>query len=171
MNIGTYSATESQTFTIADAKYLASRIEAGLTYLRLYCGQLSEQKVKELTLEAAILLKAGILEKVIYGYKKDGDVKYALVYKVNNLGQIEAENEDSTSINPPTGMEGSSWFSFLTRRSNPKLTQSDLERIQQILPIQRSNGEEPSMINGSYGQHNSYSRNGYGMTRSVYTGL
>ncbi len=164
----TYSATQSQTFTIADAKYLASRIKVGLTYLRLYCGILTEQSVENLTLEAAILLKAGLLEKVVYGYKKDGIVKYALIFTVNEQGQIEAANENPSPFDPPPYLEGATWFSFLTRRSNPNLTSADRESIEQLLPIDRETGVEPSLSNGTLTNNDSYYRNGYGMTRSVY---
>jgi len=171
MYSGTYSATQTETFTIADARYLASRIKIGLTYLRLYCGGISEQYVENLTLEAAILLRAGLLEKVIYGYKKDGEVKYALIYTVNNLGQIEAANDNPSSLDMPPYLGDATFFTFLTRRYNPGLTQADRDAVERLLPIHRGTGTEPSMINGTRSGNDSYYRNGYGMTRSVYTSV
>ena len=106
----TYSTTltASQTFTIADAKYLASRIAADLTQLRLYYGNLTEQKVQDLTFEAAILLKAGLLDNVKYGYQKDDKWVFALSYSVNYLGQLEVANDSPGGIDATADVTGAS---------------------------------------------------------------
>lgn len=171
MNSGSYTSSESQTFSIADARYLASRIKTGLTYLRLYCGHISEQYVENLTLEAAILLKYGLLERVVYGYKRNGEVKYALIFTVNHLGQLVAADDNPSILDLPPYMEDTTFFTFLTKRHNPELTQADRDAIEGILPIQRDTGTEPSMINGTTSTADSYYRNGYGMTRSTYTSI
>jgi hypothetical protein len=172
----TYSNTrtvnQTQTFTITDARYLASRIATGLDYLRLYCGQLTEQEVHNFTMEAAILLKAGLLENVKYGYQKANKWVYALSYSVNYLGQIEATNDSPSALDPPPAVDlsGAVWASSLTRRSNSTLSQTDRDAIEELLPISRSIGSEPSSINGTWSNDDSYFRNGFGMTRSYFSG-
>ncbi len=168
----TYSNTQtrslSETFTIADAKYLASRIAHGLTILRVYCGQLTPQKVQDFALEAAILLKFGLLENVKYGYQKNGDWVYAIGYFVNNLGQVEAANDAPSIIDLPSNLNGASWYSILTRRQNPSLSREDLSQVEQLLPIKRSNGTEPGSANGAWATDDSYSRNGVGLIRQQF---
>lgn len=168
----TYSNTQtrslSETFTIADAKYLASRIAHGLTLLRLYCGQLTPQKVQDLALEAAILMKFGLLANVKYGYQKDGNWIYAIGYSVNILGQVEATNGDPSIIDLPTNLDGAEWHSFLTRRRNQNLSREDLEQVEQLLPIKRSDGTEPGSVNGYWTTDDSYCRNGIGLNRQQF---
>ncbi len=168
----TYSNTQtrslSETFTIADAKYLASRIAHGLTLLRVYCGQLTPQKVQDLALEAAILLRFGLLESVKYGYQRNGNWIYAIGYSVNNLGQVESANDEPSIIDLPTNLNGASWHSFLTRRHNPSLSGEDLGQVEELLPIKRSNGTEPGSANGTWATDDSYSRNGVGLSRQQF---
>ena len=162
----TNTTTQSETFTIADAKYLASRISHGLTFLRVYCGQLTPQKVQDLAVEAAILLKFNLLETVKYGYERDGNWIYGINYSVNQLGQIESINDSPSVIDIPTNLDGARWHSFLTRRHNPNLSPADIEEIEHLLPINRTSGTEPSSANGTWSTDDSYYRNGIGMSRS-----
>jgi len=166
----TYSTTlsASQTFTIADAKYLASRIASDLTQLRLYYGQLTEQKVQDLTVEAAILLKAGLLSNVKYGYQKDGKWVFALSYSVNYLGQLEVANDSPGGVDATANVTGASWSSYLTRRHNPNLSAEDLKAIDELLPIQRGGGSEPSASNGAWSNDKTYYRNGTDISRGQF---
>lgn len=164
----TRTENQTSTFTIADAKYLASRIATGLTYLRLYCGLITEQHIQNLAIEAAILLKYGLLENVKYGYQKDGYWKFAISYSVNYLGQVESSDDNPTTMNPPSDLEGVTWHSFLTRRRNQNLNQADLDAIEEMLPIHRGHGVEPSSANGYGTTDDSYYRNGYGMARGQF---
>jgi hypothetical protein len=166
----TYSTTltASQTFTIADAKYLASRIASDLTQLRLYYGQLTEQKVQDLTVEAAILLKAGLLDNVKYGYQKEGKWVFAISYSVNYLGQLEVVNDSPGGIDATANVTGASWSSWLTRRNNPNLSAQELREIEQLLPIQRGSGTEPSTTNGAWSTDKTYYRNGSAISRGQF---
>jgi hypothetical protein len=168
----TYSNTQTrsltETFTIADAKYLASRIAHGLTLLRLYCGQLTSQKVQDLVLEASILMKFGLLDNVRYGYQKNEDWVYALGYSVNDLGQVVASNDEPSIFDLPTNLNEAEWHSFLTRRYNPSLNTEDLAKIEQLLPIKRSSGTEPGSSNGNWTTDDAYYRNGVGLKRQQF---
>jgi hypothetical protein len=166
----TLSTTQTQTFTIADAKYLASRVAAGLTYLRIYdpTGYLTVQKVQDLTVEAALLLKAGLLGTIKYGFQKDGSWVFALRYSVNYFGQIEAANDNPSAIDPPPNLDGTAWSSSLTERDNPSLSQADRDAIDELLPFKRSSGAEPSSAKGTWNNDDGYYRNGYGMNRGQF---
>ena len=86
----TYSltTTTSHTFTIADAKYLASRIATDLAQVRLFYDQPSDQMIQDYAIEAAVLLKFGILQSVKYGFQINDNWIFALDYSVNYLGQL-----------------------------------------------------------------------------------
>lgn len=165
----TNTTTETDTFTIADARFLASRIKIVLSQYRLWGGAISEQYIENLTLEAAILLKAGILGKIIYGFERNDKVIHAVTFTVNSLGQLTSANDEPSSLGTKPDLIGTTFFSFLTKRHNAALNQADLVAINELLPIHRKDGTEPNMTNGSTSIGDSYYRNGYGMTRSVYT--
>lgn len=166
----TYSTTltASQTFTIADAKYLASRIASDLTQLRLFYGQVTEQKVQDLVVEAAILLKAGLLGNVKYGYQKNNEWIFALSYTVNYLGQVELANDSPGSVDPSADVTGASWMSYLTRRHNPNLTDAERRAVEELLPIKRTGFAEPSSAGGAWSNDKTYYRNGTDMARGQF---
>ena len=168
----TLTATQTQTFTIADAKYLASRIATDLDQIRLYYGHiatsLTEQRIQEFAVEAAVLLKFGLLSSVKYGFRKANDWKFYVNYKVNHLGQLEASNDAPGDIDPNAPVEGSSFYSHLTTRNNPNLTAEEEASIHASLPVQRGTGDEPSSANGTLSNDKSFYRNGIGMDRSQF---
>lgn len=166
----TYSTTltTSQTFTIADAKYLASRIATDLGLLRIYYGGLTAGDVENLTLEAAILLKFGLLEHVKYGYRKGGSWAYFVSYSVNYLGQLEVTNDSPGAIDSQANVTGATWYSLLTRRNNSNLSAEEIANINQLIPIQRSVGVVPNFANGTLNADKTYYRNGTDMSRSQY---
>ena len=164
----TFTTTSTSTFTIADAKYLASRIASDLTQIRLYYGHITEKKVQDFAVEAAILLKFGLLRSVKYGFRISDDWVYYVSYYVNNLGQLEASNNAPGDIDPTVDITGASWYSHLITRDNPDLSDEQVAAIEQDLPIQRGTGAEPNSDNGILNNDRSYYRNGIGLARSQY---
>jgi hypothetical protein len=166
--MNTLTRSQTNTFTIADAQYLASRIASDLTQIRLYYGYLTEQKVKDLAVEAAILLKFGLLKSVKYGFRKGDDWVYYVSYYVDDLGQLQASNDSPGDIDPTVDNTGASWYSHLEMRENPDLNTEQVAAIKQDLPIQRTSGIEPNSNNGILNNDKSYYRNGIGLTRGQY---
>ena len=168
----TLTNSESHNFTIADAKYLASRIAADLTQIRLYYGHatsyLTDQKIQDLAVEAAVLLKFGLLSSVKYGFRKADEWKFYVSYRVNQLGQLEASNDAPGDIDPSAQVEGTSWYSHLVPRRNFDMTVEEEAAIRRDLPIQRQDGTEPSTRNGTLSNDKSYYRNGVSMDRQQF---
>lgn len=170
----TQSLTRSitQTFSIADARYLASRIASDLAQVRLYYGHadpyLTEQKVDDLVVEAAILLKFGLLDNVKYGFKRDGNWVFALSYTVNSQGQLEVPNDSPGGVYSQANVEGASWYSHLAKRHNPSISSEDRAAIIADLPIQRTAGQEPGTAGGSWDNDKTYYRNGTGIQRGQF---
>lgn len=164
--------TTSRTFTIADAKYLASRISTDLNQIRLYYGDgsgyLTDQKIQDLAVEAAVLLKFGLLDTVKYGFQRDGNWVFAVRYAVNSLNQLELANDSPGGIYSQANVSGASWQSYLTRRSSADVSAEDQAAIVADLPIQRSDGNEPSSVGGQWDDDKTYYRNGMGMQRGQF---
>jgi hypothetical protein len=167
-NSTTRTLSESESFTIADAKYLASRIASDLDQVRLYYGGVSSEHIQNLVAEAAILLKFGLLESVKYGYKRNGSWAYFVSYSVNYLGQLVAADDHPGGIDTQANVVGATWYSYLGRRTNHDLTEDDITKINQLIPIQRSFGVEPSFTGGTHTTDRSYYRSGTGVSRGQY---
>lgn len=165
-----YSQTLSNTttFTLSDAKYLASRIATDLTQMRLLYGKPTEQRVQDYAIEAAMLLKFGLLSSVKYGFQLNGNWIYAINYSVNYLGQLQTTNDDPGDIPSAEGVASATWHSFLTTRHNSDLSQTELDSINSQLPISRNNGDEPGSSHGTWVTEKTYSKNGVAMTRSYF---
>lgn len=168
--------TASQTFTIADARYLASRIATDLSQVRLHYGHftggyLTEQKVSDLAVEAAVLLKFGLLDNVKYGFQRDGNWVFAISYTVNSQGQLEVPNDAPGSIYSQADLTGTSWHSYLTQRYNPDVSTEDKKGIEESLPIQRTSGQEPGTAGGSWDNDKTYYKNGTSVQRGQFRSL
>lgn len=164
--------TTSQTFTIADAKYLASRISTALTQIRLHYGDadgyLTDQKIQDFAVEAAVLLKFGLLDTVKYGFQRDGNWVFAIRYTVNALNQLELADESPGGIYSQANVSGASWHSYLTRRHNTDVTAEERAAIIADLPIKRDDGNEPSSAGGQWVDDRTHFRNGIGMQRGQF---
>lgn len=169
---GSITRTSSQTFTIADSKFLASRISADLHQVRLHYGDaggyLTAQKIEDFTVEAAVLLKFGLLDNVIYGFQRDNNWVFALRYKVNSLNQLELASDTPGSIYAHADITGASWNSYLTRRDSSDVTAEQKAEIIADLPIQRSDGTGPGTANGQWDDDKTYYRNGTGVQRGQF---
>jgi len=164
--------TSSQTFTIADAKFLASRISADLHQVRLHYGDangyLTAQKIQDFTIEAAVLLKFGLLDNVIYGFQRDNNWVFALRYKVNSLNQLELASDTPGGIYAHADITGASWHSYLTKQESSDVTAAEKAEIVADLPIQRSDGTGPSSSNGQWDDDKTYYRNGTDIQRGQF---
>lgn len=164
--------TATRTFTITDAKYLASRISTDLNQIRLYYGDaggyLTDQKIQDLAVEAAVLLKFGLLDTVKYGFQRDGNWVFAVRYAVNSLNQLELADDSPGGIYSQANVSGASWHSYLTKKHNSDVSAEERAAIIADLPIQRTDGNEPSSAGGQWDNDKTYYRNGTGMQRGQF---
>lgn len=169
----TYSKTisEVQTFTLSDAKYLASRIASDLEQMRLFYGKPDEEHIQKLVVEAGMLLKFGLLDWVRYGYRKDNEWVFAVSYTVNSLGQLECADDSPGGIDANADIIGASWYSHLKTRTNPQLTTEERETIEKNRPIDRVTAKEPGSANGTWVEDKTYYRNNTGLNRGQFRSL
>lgn len=69
----TTSFTASTTFTVTNARHLATKVSADLKRMQRFYGLPSDQQIAEFELELVEYLKAGYLDKITYGFKRDGN--------------------------------------------------------------------------------------------------
>lgn len=163
----TVTATTTSTFTKTDAQYLASRIAADLKQVQLAYGSPSDDEINDYVIEAAVLLHYRLLSNVKYGYRLNGYWIFAIEYSTNYLGQLQT-NDMPGSIPTTAQLAGASWSSYLTRRTNADLSQTDINGINAVIPVDRVGGSEPVFSGGQWSSDKTYERNGVGVERRTY---
>lgn len=167
----TVTLTETETFTVTHAKRMASKVGADLTRLRRLYGAPDEAHILLFEAEVAVLLKAGVLKCISYGFRKDGDWLFALKYYATAGGTLVADN-DPGKIPLRLKLTRIPFFSFLEYNlSYYLLSREDQAALKQSLPLQRSSGTEPGTSGGYWSQDLMYSAGGRTLQRSVFMGV
>jgi hypothetical protein len=166
----TYSLTRTATFTITEARYIASKLGADLRNLNARYGWPRQQKIPDFVEETAQYLKAGYLDYVDFGFKNGEEWKLRLRYTAIAGGQLR----DDVPGGLPSAYDVAPYqfHSFLRQNDAfDALTAEARAAFKATLPIDRTPGTEPTAHAGSYGSSAQYSRSGHGLDRSLYSAL
>ena len=157
--------TQSQTFTITNARYLASKVKTDLTRMRNFYGSPSEASIEKFELELAALLAAGYLSKVTYGFRRNGAfVAPSIEYTAEQLAAGWA-NDRPGGIMIGANIVGATFYSFLEYNSKWfNLAQSDRMAFEDTLPVQRPTADTPG-VSGYYESDRSYASGGTALSR------
>lgn len=170
MMTSTVTWTETETFTITHAKRMASKVGTDLTRLRRLYGSPTEARIALFEAEVTVLLKAGVLKCISYGFRKDGNWLFALKYHVTADGTLVSDN-DPGKVPLGLGLTGTPFFSFLEYNSSFSLLSfEDQAALEESLPLQRNSGTEPGTSGGYWSQDLTYSAGGRALQRSVFKG-
>ena len=81
-----YSSSESQSFTITHAKKIAAKVATDLKRMQRFYNEPSDSRIEEYEEEITQFLKAGYLDKVSYGFKKNGNwIEHLYIIKLKTL--------------------------------------------------------------------------------------
>ncbi len=160
-----YTTTEAKTFTITHANYLASKVATDLKRMQRFYGSPNDRMIENYEREIALYLKHGYLEKVSYGFKKDGNwTEPTLIYHASDIEY--SANDDPGKVRPGCDISGASFYSFLEYSSKWfELTEKEKELFKNSLPINRSTADTPG-INGYLEHDRTYSAGGKALSRS-----
>jgi Bacterial HORMA domain family 1 len=162
------SITASSTFTITDARYVASKMGADLRNLNARYNRPAADTIDDFVLEAAMCLKAGYLKSVDFGFKKGNEWILRLRYTAVAGGQLR--DNAPGGLPAPADVTGFSFYSYLIWNDIfLALTTEERETFRATLPFLRGNADEPTTSSGRYGSNSEYSRHGTGLSRDVYS--
>lgn len=163
-----YTITETRTFTITHARYVASKIAADLELVHAYHRRPSLQDITEYAEEAALLLAARYLKSVEYGFRRDGLTIFALKYIGRSDGTLVGD--DASGRVYAEVKETDTFYSYLEYSDSfGKLSEVERERFKATLPVKRSGATPPQASpHGSWEQNRTYSTNGEGVVRTVF---
>ena len=166
----TYSQTRTATFTITEARYIASKLGADLRNLNARYNKPNLLWIPDYVEETAQYLKAGYLDYVDFGFKSGDEWKLRLRYTAVAGGQLR----DDVPGGLPSALDVAPYefHSFLSQNGAFfNLTVAERDRFQATLPINRTPGTEPTAYAGSYGSNSQYSRGGHGLDRNLYRAI
>jgi hypothetical protein len=156
---------QSQTFTITNARYLASKVRTDLKRIQQFYGSPSDSLIDFFESEMAALLNAGYLEKVSYGFKKNGMfIEPTVQYTAAQLA-AQLTNDRPGGIPAYANITGSTFHSFLEySRAWSHLTRQDRDAFEGQLSYQRTDGVAPS-TSGYFDSDRSYTSGGTTLAR------
>lgn len=159
--------TESSTFTVTNARHIATKVSADLKRMQRFYGEPSDVFINNCEEELIALLKAGYLNKVTYGYKRDEKyIEPTLQYTAQDLALIEYDDDDPGRVRPGADVAGASFYSFLTYSSKWfSLNQEEKDKFNEALTIKRSHAEEPGS-SGYFIKDKTYSSGGKALSRA-----
>lgn len=138
--------TRTATQTTTQARRLASKIGSELLQLQALYGSPNDEKIEKFITEAELYLAAGYLDSVRYGFKRDGQVIFELVYTASDATSI---NDKPGRIPVDVNVSGSAWFSYL-KQNNAwwSLSSAQREAFRAKLPLERTFAGEPELAPG-----------------------
>lgn len=166
MSQGTYTTTNSETFTVTHAIHIAIKIGTDLKRMQRFYGKPDDTRIDNYEKEAIALLKGDYLDRIEYGFKtNDGEWRIALKYEARQGGILIAD-DDPGGIRPSADITGCQFHSFLvTNQRWTTLSQADQELVYKEAGVsfRRTEGDEPL---GEWTVDRVYSAGGRGVQRS-----
>lgn len=167
MSSSSYTDTGSVTFTITHARHMAAKIATDLKRIQRLYGGIADDTIALFEAEATVLMKAGFLDYVIYGFQRSGAwIEPTLRYDARDLAGGLAADDDPGRIRPGRDVSGAEFASFLSYNAAYRnASQSEREQFARDLPFHRSSGSEP-LISGVLQSDRTYSAGGRSLDRS-----
>lgn len=163
-----FTATESSTFTITNARHMSAKVATDLQRMNRLYGKPSLSKIKDFEEEVTQLLKHGYLKKVTYGFKRGNKmIEPTLIYTAEMLSYSEANDDDPGRVKPGKDVTGATFYSHLSYTSSWfNLSSDDRNSFEASLPFQRGEADEPG-TDGYYDRDKTYSSGGRALNRST----
>ena len=161
------TATATHTHTDVYARHIAAKVSADLKRLqRLYgINSPTDGEIDAYEEELQMLLNAGYLGTITYGYGRNDNWIVALKYQAINGG---VSGSDPGGIRPEADVSNSYFSSFLIYSSSwYTLPKYGKENFKRSLPFQRREGKEPNIERGYWAESRRYTAGELGVQRSM----
>ncbi|MEP4923159.1 MAG: hypothetical protein ABJ048_02510 [Balneola sp.] len=167
--MNSFTDSDSYSFTITHAKHLAAKVATDMKRIQRFYGSPSDEWIDQYEQELIAFLKAGYLDKVTYGFKKDGEwIKPTLRYTAEELvDSYYATDDDPGKMRPGADVTGAHFTSFLISDYG-SASQEERATFKNELPFDRSVGTEPS-ANGYWKSDRIYTSGNRSLNRSHLT--
>jgi hypothetical protein len=163
-----YTYTESVTFTVTHARHMAAKVATDLKRMQRFYGKPTDERIAHYEAEATEMLRAGYLDTVTYGFKRDGNwIEPTLRYKARDLAGASANDDDPGKIRPGADISGASFYSYMTYTAAwDCLSQAERNAFEATLPFARDGAAEPGVC-GYLSNDRTYSSGGRALDRAT----
>lgn len=161
------SYTFTTTFTLTNAKYLASKVATDLKRIQRFYGSPTDQQISDYESEITELLNEGYLDNITYGFRRNGNwIKPSLKYTSLELS-IGNMDDDPGKIPMGADISNAAFGSFLFKNFKwDNLTQGEKDNFLKKLRIQRTDGSTPQS-EGYFSNDLTYGSGGRSINRST----
>jgi len=162
-----YTESATVTFTLTHAKHLAAKVATDLKRIQRFYGSPSDGWIASFEAEITHFLKAGYLNEVTYGFKRNDQwIEPTLRYTARELKDGTVD-DDPGRIPHNANIVGASFYSYLTYNASwYALTVEQQAEFKNNLPFQRTGAAEPT-ISGYLQSDRTYSAGGRQLSRSI----
>ena len=167
--MSTYTYAETATFTITHARHMAAKVATDLKRIQRFYSMPSDTHIGEFEEELALLMKAGYVASVTYGFKKNNQwIAPTLRYSARDLmAGATANDDDPGRILPGADISGAGFCSYLIHNDRwHALSEKERAEFERGLPFQRSGAPEPT-VSGSLQTDRTYSAGGRALERAT----
>lgn len=163
----TFTITESTSFTVTHARHMAAKVATDLKRMQRFYGKPSDSWISDYESEITALLKAGYLDTVTYGYRRDEKwIQPTLRYTAQDLAGSNANDDDPGRVLPGSNIEGANFYSYLTYSTAwDHLVEVEREEFRKSLPFARGGAPEPE-VDGYFANDLVYSSGGRALSRA-----
>jgi hypothetical protein len=146
---------------------MAAKVATDLKRMQRFYGRPSDGAIADYELEVTNLMKAGYLDTVAYGFKREDKwIQPTLKYTACDLAGSTANDDDPGRVLPGADIEGATFYSYLTYSSAwHRLTETEREAFRKTLPFARGGAPEPE-VNGYFVNDLVYSSGGRALNRA-----
>lgn len=161
-----YTTSETATFTITHARYIAAKVATDLKRMQRFYSKPSDMAIEDFEIEIIELLRAGYLGTVAYGFRRNGNwIEPTLKYTAQELAEGSASDDDPGKIRPGANIYGATFCSYLTYSSAwDSLSEVEKNAFEMSLPFQRTSAPEPG-LSGYFSSDLVYSAGGRALNR------
>lgn len=163
----TYSTSESQSFTLTHARQLSAKVATDLRRIQRLYGYPSNTDIEAYETEMIGMLKAGYVDTVTYGFKRNGNwIEPTLRYTAQDL-MNSGVDDDPGKIQANKDVTNANFHSYMTYSSKYyQDSASERDGVLSGLPFQRTGAQEPG-ISGYLEHDRTYSAGGRSLSRST----
>ncbi|MBB4818692.1 hypothetical protein HNP29_002069 [Pseudomonas alcaligenes] len=166
MSSYSFTVAETQTFTVTHARHMAAKVATDLRRMQRFYGYPSDTWIEEYEAELVVLLKAGYLGEVTYGFKRgDNWIEPSLRYTAGDL-LGGGTDDDPGRVRQGRDISGASFYSYLTYSAKyQNASSADKESSLKDLPFERGGASAPG-ISGYLESDKTYSAGGRALNRA-----
>ena len=161
-----YTETETRSFTVTNARYLASKVNADLKRMQRFYGKPTDSSIAAYEMELVELLKARYLNQVTYGFRRYGNwIEPTLRYTAHELTSY-FNDDDPGRVWPGANISGASFYSYLEYSITwTTLTSTQKEAFYSTMPFRRTVAPRPG-VTGHFESDRIYSSGGWELGRA-----